>query len=164
MSTVYDESKHPRNPDGKFGTKPAEESTTSLAAPSPVEAAHEQAGRIEMRVDRAVRQIEELTAAIDADSAQQLGHYLRVLHPDATHARLERDEHRWRFDAALDADGNELDIDRGSGEWDECEDAIDVAASQFSNGIAKAPAITLNHHDGEPRFGDGVVVDVRPAQ
>ena len=158
----YDESQHPRESSGRFTTKPAAESEADLT--TPVEAAYSQAGVYESRVAAAQKQIRELTSQIDADSAQQLGCFLRALHPETTHARLERDEYRWRFDAALDADGNELDIDRSSEEWDECEDAIDVAASQFSDQISTAPAISFNHGDGEPRYGDGVVVDVRPAQ
>ncbi|WP_114906889.1 hypothetical protein [Ornithinimicrobium murale] len=164
MSTVFDEGQHPRGESGQFATKPAAESETDLDAVSNIRFAYIQAETYESRVGAAKEQIEALSTQVDQDSARQLGCFLQALHPDATHARLEWDEYRWHLDAALNDDGNELDIDRGSEDWYDCEDGIDCAVSQMSRNIAARPAILMNPGDGEIRNGAEAVVDVRPAQ
>lgn len=166
MSTQsFAEADHPRDGSGKFATKPATESTTDLGVDRlSAESAYAEAGVYEQRVGQAQRQMAELRAQVDADSAAQLGCFLRVLAPEATHARLEWDEHRWRLEAALDADGRELTIDYDSQEWWDCEDGIDVATGQFSQEVTTRPAVSFGFDDGSLSDGNTTVVDVRPAQ
>lgn len=164
MSTQsFAEADHPRDGSGKFATKPATESATDLGADRPTaESAYAQADVYEQRVSDAQTQMAALRGQVDTDSAAQLGCFLRVLAPEATHARLEWDEHRWRLEAALDADGRELTIDYDSQEWWDCEDGIDTATGQMSQGIADRPAISFG--DDGISDGDTTVVDLRPAQ
>lgn len=166
MSTQsFTEADHPRDGSGKFATKPATESDTDLGDDRPTaESGYAQADVYEQRVGQAQRQMAALQAQVDSDSAAQLGCFLRVLTPEATHARLEWDEHRWRLDAALDADGHELAIDHDSQDWWDCEDGIDVATGQISQQVATRPAVSFGFDDGSISDGNTTVVDVRPAQ
>lgn len=132
---------------GQFAAGSTGETGLDLQAQSDAESAYARAEVFERQVEEAKRQIAELSAQADRDSALQLGFFIRAVAPDATHARLEWDEYRWRLDKALDADGNELDIDDDSQQWWDCEDGIDVATGQMSQGIFDRSAISFGHDD-----------------
>lgn len=123
-----------------------------------VDTAYAQVAILEAQVAKLHQQIQETVEASDRLSCMQLGLMLRAIETRAVRARLEWDNHSWRFEAALDAEGKNLPIDRTSAIWLEIEDGVDTAISQLSDRIATRPVIQFRDDDGMTS-GESTVVE-----
>lgn len=123
-----------------------------------VENIYAQAAILETQVAKLHQQIQETVEASDRLSCMQLGLMLRTIEPRAVRARLEWDNHSWHFEAALDAEGKNLPIDRTSAIWLEIEDGVDTAISQLSDRIATRPVIQFRDDDAMTS-GESTVVE-----